>query len=158
MESAPTVTNKLSHKLTNYLRVTFAKNVQQHLCFVLELYSIDKSDLLTTIIKPNHDIDHVFNSYLTHRQIVNLIYDKCAHSLRRKDPKVFTINGGPGTGKSTLIIKILMQFIQHNFDVTKSILVCGVTNHLVDKLAIKVKEKFRNFGKKIIVVNGNDKI
>lgn len=76
---------------------------------------------------------------------MNKIYEKCAVSVFGGS-KILLVNGGAGTGKTTFIRDLLERFSSEDFQVTNSILVCGMNDALVDSMAIETFGKIRNIG------------
>lgn len=73
------------------------------------------------------------------------VYEKCAVSVLGGS-KILLVNGGTGTGKTTFIRHLLEEFSRDNFQITSSILVCGLNGTLVDQMAEKTKKKIPNIG------------
>lgn len=77
--------------------------------------------------------------------VTSKIYEKCAVSIFGES-KILLVNGGAGTGKTTLIYDLLKKFASENFQFTNSILVCGMNNTIVDDLTARVMTKIKNIG------------
>lgn len=145
MQAAVTPTNKTLSEKTKYVQVNQITNIQLQLEYLNGLYSIGESNVLANILNPcEYLIDNdEFLQENSHSEMVNSIYNSCALSILG-DPSIFIINGAAGTGKSVFVVDLLRQFINENFQYTSTILVCGVSNHLVDNLALKLMSKMEN--------------
>lgn len=77
------------------------------------------------------------------------MYEKCAISVFGGS-KILLLNGGVGTGKTAFIRHLLFRFATENFQITKSILVCGRNNALVDVMAAKMMNKIKSTSKDVI--------
>lgn len=73
------------------------------------------------------------------------MYEKCAVSVFGGS-KILLVNGGAGTGKTTFIRHLLEEFSNEKFQITNSILVCGMNGTLIDQMAAKTKRKIQNIG------------
>ncbi|XP_031636106.1 uncharacterized protein LOC116348997 [Contarinia nasturtii] len=125
------------------LQVTFVANVQAMLEYFISLFELRKSSLLEVFLCPSSQ--HVDQSQTANdfskgdkfTDILEKIYEKCAISLIGCR-KILLVNGGAGTGKTKFICSLLKKFKNENFQYTKSILVCGIKNVLVDQMAVEV--------------------
>lgn len=69
------------------------------------------------------------------------------HVCLSEKPKIYLINGPPGTGKSTVIINIVLEIIFCSIKTGKSplILLTAPSNAAVDGLILKLADTRRKF-------------
>lgn len=72
--------------------------------------------------------------------MVHSVYEQCALSIFG-DPRIISMDGGAGNGKSHFIRRLLDQFIEENFQYTKAILVCGISVASMDRMANSIMKR-----------------
>lgn len=148
LQAAEVRTNKNLSKSAKYINVKLVKNIIPQLEYLYALYSItDKHPLLMNILDPLSDIDDC-DVEKENETTIDFIYRNFFMSAATNEKYIYTVNGGPGTGKSDFVVDLLWQFIDEKFKFGESILVCGISNALVDDLALRLLGKCTKNGMK----------
>lgn len=109
MESTKTLTNQFPSIKSKNIQVMPVINIRNTLECLYAIYKLGDSTLCNNVLKPNENIDDTteYNGHqIDPRQsgIVKSIDEQIVKALFGFDPKIFTINGGIGTGKSRTVV------------------------------------------------------
>ena len=62
------------------------------------------------------------------------VVDRITTAISERRPKICLIHGPPGTGKSKVIVNLIMQILRGGKVFNKKILVCGPSNAATDEI------------------------
>lgn len=167
MEASKVVTNEHITRDTKHFSIKNIVNIRYDLGVLDALMELNKSPLCKTIYSPqtndfllqtdeniaiHYEEIHALSS--KQLEILSTIYRRIVHSLDKKIPTIQLIEGGSGTGKTTLVWSLTMQCLMDQQDKRikrNRILVCAVDNRCIDLIASKLLDfspkigKFGNF-------------
>lgn len=77
---------------------------------------------------------------IQYKHVDELLHDKCVWTIYGDNPGIVSVDGGAGNGKTYVLGQFLGRIIREEFQLARSILVCGVSDSSIDRLAKDVRK------------------
>lgn len=78
--------------------------------------------------------------------VVNSVFQRCVQSLTGSQPSIELIEGGAGTGKSTIVSMLVQKLLANSSTNNKHILICTVDDKTATSIALKLLQQRSDSG------------
>lgn len=80
--------------------------------------------------------------FLQYETAIDFLRDKCSWTIFRSELGIIPVDGGAGNGKTHMLAEFLGRIIRDEFDLARSILVCGVSESSINRLSNDISKTY----------------